>query len=536
MLFSLQVPPPFLKLYLLMHRYLPILLLVLFACSTPSPKTRVLRLAFQAMPATLDPRSSGDFVSATLICLIYEGLTRCLPDGGVEPALAHKIDISPDSCIYTFHLRKAFWTDGRPVTATDFEQSWKKIADPTFPSPCSYLFFPIKNGEKCTKGEIPLSSLGVQALDPYTLRVELERPTPYFLSLTALPLFLPVPSHVEKISINQPVCNGPFQIETLIPDSEILLRKNPGFWNAQQLPLDAIRISIIGDENTALQLFERGELDWLGAPLSPIPPDAVPMLQAKGEIHSLPMDASTFIAFNTKAAPFQNRHLRKALSLALDRERIIGELDLTGQIPAKRFLPPTLTDSSRPSLLAYDPGAALRYFEQALTELDLLSSDLESLTLYYKTGQTQKRLAQVLQREWKEKLGFTIRIEQIDPQTHMEKLHRRDYQIALACWIAQFHDPVNILERYRLPSNPKNFAEWEDDQYAGLLERASSTSDERQRLELLSIAEEIFADALPISPLYHWTSPSLSNPRLKNSAATPEGCPLFERFEFREAI
>lgn len=510
------------------------LILFLFACSTPSSTTRALRLAFHAMPATLDPRSSGDFLSSTLTCLIYEGLTRCLPDGGVEPALAHKIELSQDRRIYTFHLRKAFWTDGHPVTATDFEQSWKKSADPAFPSLCSYLLFPIKNGEKCTKGEVPLSELGVRAVGPHTLRVELERPTPYFLSLTALSIFLPVPSHIEKVSLNRPVCNGPFQIETLIPNSEILLKKNPSFWNARGSTLDAIHISVIGDENTALQLFERGELDWLGAPLSSIPPDAAASLQTKGNLRSLPMDASTFIAFNTKVAPFQNHNLRKALSLALDRERVIGELELAGQIPAKRFLPPPLTDSSRPPLLAYDPDAASRYFEQALGELGLLSTDLESITLYYKMGQIEKRLAQVLQREWKKKLGFTIRIEQIDPQTHIAKLHQRDYQIALACWIAQFHDPVNILERYRLPSNPKNFAGWEDAQYATLLEKASLTFDERQRLELLSMAEERFADALPVSPLYHWTSASLSNPRLKIAAATPEGCPLFERFEFRD--
>ena len=232
-------------------------LLFLSACGSPVSESATLRLSFNTSPATLDPRKSGDFVSSTLIRLIFDGLTRCLPGGDVEPALAQRIDISPDGLLYTFHLRKAYWTDGHPVAAQDFERSWKKILDPSFSSLCAYLLFPIKNAEKCAKGEAPLSEVGIQSIDSRTLRVELERPAPFFLSLTAFPLYLPIPSHTEQDPKRPPVCNGPFRIDSLIPNSEIRLVKNRRFWNVGHISLDAIHISVIPDENTAFQMFEQ---------------------------------------------------------------------------------------------------------------------------------------------------------------------------------------------------------------------------------------------------------------------------------------
>ena len=473
-----------------MRQYLCLFLLLCCACNkpasqpTPNPKETKLRLSFSTSPTTLDPRSSGDFTSSTLICLIYEGLMRCLPGGQVEPALAKKVEVSEDGKCYTFSLRNALWTDGHPICAKDFEASWKKIVAPSSSSLCAYLMFPIKNAELCAKGLLPISSLGVEAIDDLTLRVDLEHPTPYFLSLTAFPLFLPAPAHIDAVSQDNPVCNGPFRIKRISPQSEILLIKNETFWNAPEIALDAIDISIISDESTALQLFQKGEIDWLGAPLAPLPPDAIPTLQEEGKLQSIPMAASTFIAFNTNQAPFDNQHLREAFSLSLDREKVIQEIGLIGQSPAKRFLPPSLSDPLSPPLVTYDLDQARAHLILALEELKILPSDLESLTLYYKTGQNEKQLAQALQRTWKEALGITVQIEQLDPKVHIGKLHNKDYQFAIAIWIAQFHDPINILERYRLATNQKNFAGWESALYAELLEKASSTLDPQERLQI----------------------------------------------------
>ena len=502
--------------------------LLLFACSrAPSPSRSTLQLAFHSSPSTLDPRKSGDFLSATLICLIYEGLTRSLPNGEVELALADRVIISEDGRFYTFHLRKAYWSDGHPITANDFESSWKAVLNPSFPALASYLLFPIKNGEKCAKGELSSDLLGVSSLDPQTLQVELERPTPYFLSLTAFPLLLPVPSHLS--SFTPEVTNGPFRLIRQRANEEILLQKNPRFWNPQLTSIEAIRIQIIPDENTALQMFERGELDWLGSPFSPIPPDSIPLLQNR--LQFIPMAASTFIACNTRDFPFHNLNLRKALFLSLNRAALVKEITCAEQIPAMRPLPPSLWQEMLPPLFPNpDLKMARLFFKQALEELKIEPADLESIVLYYKAGQMEKRVAQALQREWEKALGIVFKIEQIDPLTYLQKLHQRNFQLALSFWIAQFHDPINLLERFRLSSNVKNYAGWENTQYTSYLEQASATYDPLQRELLLMHAEEIFAEELPILPLYHWTSPSLAHPRLKQVSISNNGIVLFERF------
>lgn len=508
---------------------LVILAVLLSACDPLSKEPTSLRLAFNAPPTTLDPRKSGDFISSTLICLIYEGLTRSLPGGEVEPALAEKIEVSPDGLTYTFTLRKSHWSDGHPVTAYDFEKSWKQILDPSFASPSAFLLFPIKNAEKAATRELGVETIGIQAKDDRTLRVELERPTPFFLSLTAFPLLLPAPAHLEQISGD--VSNGPFLIEKHLSNRTLYLRKNPNFWNRTNISLDSIEIQMISDENTALQMFERGEIDWLGAPLAPLPPDSLHALQDK--LQFIPMAASTLIAFNTQEFPFKHPNLRKALSLCLDRERIVSEITLAGQIPASRSLPPSLFDKPlKPLFKRPDLIKARALFDETLEKLGCTSSDFESITLYYKPGQVDKRLAQVLQREWKEALGFTMKIEQIDPKTHWERLHLREYKIALGAWIAQFHDPINLLDRYRLASNQKNFAGWENPHYQALLEEAAQELDRDKRLEILARAEEIFGEELPILILYHWSSPSLASPGLKSIGTTPSGGVLFERFSF----
>jgi oligopeptide transport system substrate-binding protein len=506
-----------------------LLLLFLSACSSEPNERATLRLAFHSGAATLDPRKSGDFISSTLICLIFEGLTRALPGGDVEPALAEKIEISEDGRLYTFFLRKTSWSDGKPVTAKDFETSWKKIVDPSFASPSAYLLFPIKNAERCARGEVGIDAVGIHAEGTRVLRVELERPTPYFLSLTAFPLFFPAPAHEELVSGR--ITNGPFQIVKERMNSELRLAKNKDFWNEKAIHVNEIRIQFISDENTALQMFERGEIDWLGAPLSPLPLDALHALN----LRFIPMNASTLLAFNTERFPFQNLKIRKALALSLEREKIVSEIALMGQTLAERPLPPSLFKRPLPPLFPPpDLELSLALFSEGLNELGVSPSDLKSLTLYYKGGQLERRLAQALQRSWKESLGFTIRLEQLEPKTHLDRLHRRDYQIALGVWISQFHDPVNILERYRLKANQKNFAGWENSQYQALLEEAALERDPEVRAETLAAAEAILADEIPVLPLYHWASPSLTSARLKEIPTTPSGGILFERVEFNE--
>ncbi len=514
-----------------MTRLIIAVCIILSACCSTPKASNTLRIAFNTFPLTVDPRKSGDFVSSTLICLVYDGLTRCQADGSPEFAIADQVDISPDKTVYLFHLRDASWTDGRPVTAYDFEASWKKIIDPHFPSICTYLFYSIKNCEAAAKGQRPLSDVAIQALDDKTLRVELERPTPYFLSLTSFPSFLPVPSHLTEAELEQPmqvVTNGPFRIGRMIANSEIDLVKNEAFWNKEAIKLQGIKISIVLNEATALQMFEQDEIDWLGGPFSPILPDAHESIRKKQELHFFPMAASTFCSFNTTRSPFNNGKIRKAFSLAINRIEIVEKVTQLGQKPATRYIPPNLMNNEEKELYpVYDPVLARIYLEQGLKELHL--TKLPTLTFMCRTSLIDKQIGQTLQRQWKDVLDVDIELEQTDFKTHHDKLHRRCYDFSLSYWIAQFSDPINILERFKDRDNPKNYPAWENPFFTKLLESAISATTPQLRLQIIQAAEAFMADEMPIAPIYHWSNPSLCHERLHNISTTPSGGVLFEK-------
>ena len=168
-----------------------------FSCSKNTPSDKTFNITFASNPSTLDPRRSGDMFSSSIIFMLYQGLTEVQSDGTAAMALASSYTLSLDKKIYTFYLKNAYWSNGQKITAYDFEASWKKILDPTFGSPCTALFYPIKNAEKVAKGLLPPSAVQVHAKDKKTLVVELEAPTSYFLSLISFCSFFPVPAYMD---------------------------------------------------------------------------------------------------------------------------------------------------------------------------------------------------------------------------------------------------------------------------------------------------------------------------------------------------
>ncbi len=490
--------------------------LLLVGCAQEDQPKAVLRLCFNTQPNTIDPRKCSDFISSTLVCMVYEGLTRCLPGEKVEPALAKSVEILEDETHYVFHLRKAYWSNQEPITAFDFERSWKEIIESA--GPCVFLFYPIKNAELAARGQISIDAVGIRAIDAETLSVKLERPTAYFYTLTAFPSFLAAPPRPN-------IYSGPFQIEKMVYNNEIVLVKNIKFWNEKNIHLDKIHISIVPDEVTALHMFERGDLDWIGGNLSPLPPDAIEKI--KGKIHYVSTAGSTLCTFNTQEFPFQNLHMRKAFSFAIDREEIVQEVAQGEGIAAQSILPPAF---SKQSFVLTDRVAALFHFEKGLSELGLEPKDVK-ITLNFRSNQIGKRLAQTLQKRWEDLFGIRVELLQLDFKTHAKKLQSKNYQIALASWIAQFEDPVSILDRFKHADHLKNYPGWENTDYLKFLVEAENS---KMREEPLAKAEQILKDELPLTPIYHWNAPVICSERIKKIATSPCGGVLFERFEISE--
>lgn len=325
-------------------------------------KDQFLRLNFGEEPPDLDPATSTDQVSFWVINATYEGLARKNPEMKVLPGsgLAESWTVSKDRKVYTFKLRDAKWSDGVAVTAYDFEYGWKRAIDPRTASQYAYMMYVIKNAEKVNGMEVPddkdpkkaeknkaiddaLATVGVKALDAKTLRVELEAPTPFFLDLITFITYMPSPKHmVEKLGdeyaseVDKMVACGPFKISKWQHEYKIILEKNPNYWDAKSVKLQRIEADMIKDIATPLNMFDAGELDFVG-----VPGTYIDQYRNKG-MKTIAEATSWYLEFNCKHEIFKNAKVRKAFSLAIDRQAYVDYVLKNGSLPATSLVPPTI--------------------------------------------------------------------------------------------------------------------------------------------------------------------------------------------------
>jgi oligopeptide transport system substrate-binding protein len=507
------------------------LLLLVFLSTTIeaaplSPNT--LHISLASDPTTLDPRKSGDFVTSTLLFLLYQGLTTMQKDGSISLALAESYEISPDQKTYTFHIRKnCYWSSGEEITAYDFESSWKKILDPSFPSICAQLLYPIKNAEAAAQKKVPIHDVKISAKDSKTLVVELENPTPYFLTLTSFCVYFPLPKDHNASSTTS--FSGPFQLVTWKHHNEILVKKNPSFWNASSILFENIHISIVRDENTAYHMFEKGELDWIGTPASPIPFDTLAALKKSKDFHSFPVGATTFCAFNVEMPPLNNLSLRKALSLAMNRKDLTTHITQLGEIVATGYIPPIIFQGENKNLVEdHNKEKANMYLQRALEELHILRQNL-TITLTYNTSSLQKKLAEALKEQWEKELGIVILLQCEEEKMWREHLYKHEFQMSLALWFMQYNDPMNIFERFKYKNHPKNYSNWECPAFIDLVNQIQSAKTSKERNAAIEGAEACLSNAMPFTPIYHHKYSILVKPYVQNIEIGPIGDLHFEK-------
>ncbi len=515
----------------LIYPIISLLILCCISCGKPTadsnPNKKTLRIAFAYDPLSIDPRKCNDPVSCNFCFMLYEGLTHLNPDGTTALAVANKVEISKDLKTYTFYLKQTFWTDGSLLTAHDFEASWKSILDPQCTSSSGHLLFPIKNAKDVKTGHLPIEKLGVQALDNEILIVTLERPTPYFLNLLAYCSFFPIhPNNINGIIHKDSVIsNGPFKLGYWNYNDEASVRKNSNYFAAHKVILDEIHISIIKDENTSLQMYENGELDWIGGFISPISLDALEHLSKSGELLHKPIGGSTFCTFNLERFPLNNRNIRKGLSLAIDRHSIVKNITSTNEDIATGIVPPVLKRHvpSVPYFIDAHTSCAKQYFERGLKELGMEIKDFPILTYSYFASELQKKIALAIQSQWRQTLGIHVQLQVFELKVFLDHLHRRNYHIAHMSLITQYPDQMNVLERFKYLTEHKNYCGWSNQQYIDLLDQSYFSVNEDERLQLLSQAEEILICDMPIAPLYHYTLFYLQKPMVNGIEISPLG-------------
>ncbi len=500
----------------------PFLALILISCALASCRSdsqtsdkQVLRLNFFAEPPTLDPRRGNYSIYSNILPMVFDGLMRIDPEGNLVPSVAKEVEVSNDKLTYIFHLRHTLWSNGDPVTAYDFEYAWKWTLNPGNPSPMASHLYCLKNGKACHEGRVSDSQIGVFARDADTLVVELDKPIPFFLELTAIFNFYPVNHHHPDCFDNGGcIGNGPFYLKDWKPGQQITLVKNLRYWDIDNVKLNEIDISFVQDMNTELQLFEKGLLDWAGAPLSQgLPSDAFPKLESNGQLKNHPFLGTYFYSFNTGHPPLDNRKVRQALTYTIPRDDIVKHITQGKEVAATRFMPQQI--NIRPHQNEQlDDYRARQLFEEGLEESGLSREDLPKLVISYNKSEMHHAIAQTIQHRWKEVFGIDIKLRCQDWKAHLSEVQAGNFDIARLAWKGLSSDPIHFLDIFQDPNHPMHSSGWNHSTFNEYINRATASKDRKKRLFYLAEAEEILTRDMPVAPVYYLTICYVKNPGL----------------------
>lgn len=500
---------------------------------TPRPfekKDKVAKVSLISEPISLDPRKSSDGITSQFFNFCFDGLTRRALDNNIVLSLAKDVKISQDGREYVFLLREAYWSNGELITAYDFEKSWKKVLDPSFAAHNPDYLFNIKNAKKAYFQDVSQDLVGIEALDALHLRVNLEHPDPYFLELLTNKTFFPVNQRMEfkdskngNASCKNFVSSGPFSIKKWLHRNKILLKKNPYYWDGHNVKLDGVELYLIEDEMTQLAMYERGDLDWIGSPLSNLPFDALSKLRKSRDFNTFSTNALYYCCFNNEAFPLNNTKIRKALTLALNRQDLIDYVSQGKEISALSLLPRTKMTSSTNFIQDNDLLQARRLFQEGLEELNLKKENFPAITFSFPNIYSRRLLAQAIQQQWEQGLGIKIVLQSSEWQTFLADVKNGKFLVASLARGTHHLDPFYFLSLFKRKSQGSNLARWESKKYQDILEQIKETKEIGTRRDLINEAEKIFMEEMPIAPVFFPSHCFLKHPKLHNVLISPVG-------------
>ncbi len=310
------------------------------------------------------------------------------------------------------------------------------------------------------------------------------------------------------------VTNGPFLLESWKHKDEIVLKKNPDYWDAETVNLETINMLMVNDPNTELSMYESGELDWAGDPTGTIPLSAIPSLKQSDKLNVSPLAGTYYIEFNTKQEPYNNKNIRKALSMAIDRKAIVKSITKGGQKPAMALVPPVIWEENEQGYFKDNHvKKAKKLLQKGLEEEGL--DKLPELIFSFNTNESHKAIAQALQDMWKEKLGIDVKLENKEWNVYLDSLSEGNFEMGRMGWLGSIKDATNFLDMYETTES-NNYTGWEDEEYQSLMEQARKETDYQARKELLRQAEQILMEDMPIAPIYFYTNVWLNKDYVKN--------------------
>jgi len=511
-------------------------------------------------PATIDPALSQGIPEANIILQVFDGLTRIDNKNMPQPAIAKSWTISKDRKTYIFTLRDAYWTNGTPVTAYDFEYAWKRALTPELAAAYAYQLYYVYGGEafntsikvgskyyvqavdakgnpltkkvggkdvpvpNMAKEIDPSKNVGVRALNAKTLKVYLQSPTVYFLNLTAFPTLMPVCKAVVSKNdkwASDPtnfVTDGPFKVTEWSHNEKMVFEKNPTYWDKGKVKLTKITYYMVEDESTALSMFQSGQLDASAT----VPISELPKLVASGDAKILPYLGTYYYMFNVTKKPFNDVRVRKALLLAINRKGITQSITQGGQVPALAYVPYGIADAlpgsdfRKASQVSFYKDNDIATAKALLTQAGYPNGKgFPAFTLLYNTSQAHKSIAEAIQQMWKKNLGITCTLKNEEWGVYLDDRTNLNYTVARAGWIGDYMDPNTFLDMF-VTGGGNNGTGWSNKSYDALIAKAKATVDPKARMATLHAAEKILMTDMPILPIYYYTNTVLLKKSIKN--------------------
>jgi oligopeptide transport system substrate-binding protein len=463
-------------------------------------------------PESLDPAVITGQSEMRLISALFEGLTARNAHGIVEPGVAESWSISSDGKTYRFKLREATWSNGTPITAQDFVYSWERALNPLMASKYAELLYPIHRAEDYNKGKIDdFNLVGVHAVDPQTLEVRLENPTPFFLDLCSMTTLFPVhfPSlKSEGRHWTKPghlVSNGAYTLKDWRIDDRVILQKNPLYWRASQVKLNQITALTTSSATTAFNLFYSGKADLI-MDKGLIPSLMIEHLRQKPYFHSNPFLATYFYRFNVTKKPFNHAKVRKAFALAIDKKSIVEKITRAGEPIANALTPPGVRNYTPPVGLTENHALAQKLLAEAGFPK---GKGFPAVSILYNSSELNQQIAVEIQSMWKEVLGVNVTLQNQEWKVYLGSLDQLDFDIARSSWVGDYNDANTFLDCF-VTGRGNNRTGWSHPEYDRLMAQSASESDPQKRSEIMQSAERLLVEQeMPIVPIYHFVGMSL---------------------------
>lgn len=473
-----------------------------------------------------DPQLANDASGELVLSLIGEGLFKDGDNGEAVLGLAESYEVSEDGLSWTFNIRKdAKWSNGDPITAQNFKDGWIRALNPETASEYAFMLYSIKNAEKYNNGDVSADEVGIEVVDEHTLKVELSSPLAYFPSLTKIFTYMPLnEGFYETVgerymtSKETSISSGPYIIESWTPDSEIVLVKNPEYWDKDSYKLDTIKIVFVSDETAAIEGFKNGDFDITNI-------SAIQSVQFENDpAYNVVGDGSVwYIIYNLNNKVLSNKKIRQALALSVDKELMVDNLLRGLGMPAYTYtvkeggiigVSKDFAEEIGDIYPKYDPEKAKELLAEGLKELGL--KELPKLSLIFNDSGNNKMIAEFVQESYRSVLGINVELNMMTFAERLSRMEQRDFDLVLAGFSGDYPDAMAYLERFE-SNNGNNYSTYINPEYDRIAKEIKDSNDQQFRVEKMKELEEFIAEDQPVGLLYFRKNVKLVNPRVKGA-------------------